>query len=228
MIPSFWQNVKRGLKEILHLNFDYVLNAMAWRTPLWLFKYDHSVIVKSDNPKFIIRKLTSYFQRFATLEDSDLLYDIGISKELFKERLEHNDRCYIMGQDGEVLTVIWGSSGKRYINPCGTILDPGNDGFMLYGGFTKESARLRGMFPVVFNEIYQSYVKENKTCVYASISTLNVNSLRIHKRMNFKIVGEAVYFSIFSLKFTYYKYWPHKTNIISIFIKTPPDNLFWN
>ena len=216
------------MNELIKMNFSYILNAISWRLPNWLFRYSQNVVVKTGQPKLISRKLSLYFQRFATLDDADLFIDIGISKKLLKERLDNNDLCYILGQDNEILTIIWGAPGKRYIKLAGAVLDPGENGVIFYGVYTMKSARFKGMFPIVFNELYQFYIKNNRHVIYAVIDTSNTNSLRIHNGMNFKTVGKVVHFSIFNIKITYYIYWPHKTKRIHIFIKSPPDNLYWD
>lgn len=214
--------------EIRNLNFDYILNAISWRLPDWLFVYARSIIVRTDSPKLITRQLTSYVQKFITIEDAYLLEKVNIPKELLAERLRHGDKCYVIYRNDDILTIIWGSAGKRYIKFYGTILDPGDDGLMFYGGYTAESMRLRGLFPVAFDKIYQAFQKENRSTIYAAINSLNTSSVKLHKRMNFSVVGEAIYWLLFGLKFTYYLSWPHQTKKLHIFVKAPPKDLYWN
>ena len=99
MSSSFWLNVKLGLKELYRFNFDAIFGALSWRLPNWLFIYVRTIIVRTDEPKIITRKITGYFQKLATLDDLQLIQSIGISKKLSAERLEHGDKCYIIGQD---------------------------------------------------------------------------------------------------------------------------------
>lgn len=216
------------LNAIKNLDFDYVLNAISWRLPDWFFVYTRSIIVRTDSPKLITRRLTSYAQKFITIEDAHLLEKVNIPKELLSERLQHGDKCYVIYQDDEILTIIWGSTGKRYMKFYGTVLDPGDDGLMFYGGFTAESMRLRGLFPVAFDKIYQAFQEENMSTIYAAINSLNTSSLKLHKRMNFKEVGDAIHWSVFGLNFTYYRSWPHKTKKLHVFAKAPPNGLYWN
>jgi hypothetical protein len=133
-----------------------------------------------------------------------------------------------MGQDDKILTLLWASPGKRYLKLGGGILDPGENGIIVYGGYTEKSVRLKGLFPVAFNELYQSFVREGRYIIYAAIHTMNEYSLKLHERMNFIRAGESIHFSIFNIKMTFYKYWPHKAKKVHIFIKTPPNGLFWN
>lgn len=214
--------------EIRNLNFDYILNAISWRLPDWLFVYARSFIVRTDSPKLITRKLTSYEQKFITNEDAYLLEKVNIPKELLAERLRHGDKCYVIYKDDDILTIIWGSVGKRYIKFYGTILDPGDDGLMFYGGFTQESVRLRGLFPVAFDTMYQAYKNASMFTIYAAINSLNKSSVKLHQRMNFTKVGEAIHCSLLGLKFTYYRSWPHKTKKLHVFTNPPPNGLYWN
>lgn len=220
--------VRNFFRALFELNFDQLLGAVSWRLPNWLFVFTRSIIVRADNPKLLTRQLTTYVQKFITIEDAPLLEKVNIPKKLLADRLRHGDRCYVVCRDDEILTIIWGSTGKRYMKFYGTILDPGDAGLMFYGGFTAESMRLRGLFPVAFETMYQSFLKENRSVVYAAINSLNKQSIKLHRRMNFSEVGEAIHWSLFGIKFTYYRSWPHKTKKLRIFVKAPPNGLFWN
>nr|MBN2276795.1 hypothetical protein [candidate division Zixibacteria bacterium] len=215
-------------KELASFNFNYVLDAVSWRLPDWLFKYVRTYLLCAERPKLLCRNYDSHFMRFADVDDIPLIVPLGISRRLIRERLDNGDRCLIMGKDNSVHTIIWASPGKRYLKVGGAILDPGDDGVIFYGGYTAEEVRMLGLFPTAFNAIYNSFVSEKRTRVYASIHSLNRLSYKTHIRMNFKPVGEATHFSLLGLKFTYYKYWPHRVKKFTVFIKVPPEGLFWN
>lgn len=78
------EHLKYILNELFKLNFDYVLNAISWRLPNWVFIYVRHVIVVTDNPKIITRKLTSYDQNFATIEDAYLLEKVNIKTSILR------------------------------------------------------------------------------------------------------------------------------------------------
>ncbi len=219
---------KLFIKELFKLNYDYVLNAINWRLPNWLFVYVHTLLAKNISPILQSAELPDFFQRFATFEDADLLEKAGVDKQLLKERLEHNDKCFIIGKDEKVLCMFWGSPGKRYARYGGTIIDPGENGCILYGAFTDVSMRNKGLYRVACKELYAAFERDGVTEFYGAILVMNQNSREIHARKNFKIVGETYHLALFGIKFTYYHHWPYPTRKLHIFIKTPPKGLYWN
>ena len=215
------------MREAVRFNIDYVIQAIAWRLPNWLFYYYHTYLISTVEPKLTVRTYTTYFKRLVTLDDLPLLTKLGIAESLVRERLAAGDRCVIMGQGEEIMSIIWGCAEKRYLRLSGSILDPGEDGIILYAGYTNEQARLRGLFPTSFNELYQSYLTEGRRRIYSAIHSLNTNSLALHQRMSFDIVGETYFWDLFGVKICYYKTWPHRTRKVHIFGKIPPDGLYW-
>ncbi len=201
--------------------------SISWRLPSWIFYYYHTLLVKSDNPRLPTRKFKTYFLKPVTEEEIPLLVKYGIKEELIRNRLKSGDKCVIMGKDKKIQTIIWGASSKKYLRLSGAILDPGPDGAIIYAGYTTPDARMKGLFAVAFNEIYQSYIAEGRSVLYGAIDTYNKNSLKLHLRMNFKIVGETYFSRLFGIKICYYKSWPYPVRKLHIFIKEPPDGLEW-
>ena len=214
-------------RELFRLNVDYVLNAITWRSPQWLFYYYHTLLISTDNPRLLTRSNPTYFLRFVTGDDMPLLRKFALREQAVAEHLAAGDRCVIMGRDDEIMSIIWGSSDKRYFKLSGAVLDPGKDGVIIYGGFTTEEARFKGLFPTSFQRLYQSYVDEGRPRIYAAIHSTNTASMKLHLRMGFEIVGETYFLALFGLKICYYRKWPHATRRLHIFVKVPPDNLGW-
>jgi hypothetical protein len=133
----------------------------------------------------------------------------------------------IIDLNDEIMSIIWGCSERRYLKLSGAILDPGEQGVIFYAGFTHERARLKGLFPTSFNELYQSYTAEGRRRIYAGIHSLNTNSLRLHERMNFDVVGETYFVVLLGIHICYYKKWPYPNKTIHVFVKSPPENLCW-
>nr|MBN2276794.1 hypothetical protein [candidate division Zixibacteria bacterium] len=218
----------RFFGELGKFNFNYVLDAISWRLPDWLFYYARTYILCAEKPKLIYQDCRGYFLRFADTSDIPLIEALDISEQLIRERFAHGDRCLIAGKDGVIHTIKWASPGKRYMKLVGAILDPGENGVIFYGGQTVEEFRRHGLYRAAFNEIYNHFASEKRTKVYVGVHSLNKISYDIHIRMNFKPVGEVTHFSLFGLKFTYYKYWPHAVRKFNVFIKVPPEGLYWN
>jgi hypothetical protein len=220
--------MKQGFRELARLNIDYILSAISWRLPNWLFNYTRAYLMSAVNPKLVHRQLTNHFLRFATTDDIPMIERLGIPGRLTKERLANGDRCVILGRENEILSIIWGATGKRYLAISGAILDTGKDGVIIYGGDTKESERLKGFFPATLYELYAYYTSENRTRIFASVHSLNTASYRVHLRMNFMPIGETVHISLLGANLTWYRKWPYSTKRWHFFFKRPPQGLFWN
>ncbi len=223
--------VFKKLKQIIRLfrqeSFEYFWVALSWRLPNWLFYYNHSFLLKSDRLNLVNRNYTRYFEKYITLEDCKLLEKEGYTRELIEARLNAGDRGIIICRNDNIVTICWAASGKRFLKLSGAILNPGQDGVIFYGVYTKKSYRFMGFFPKVFSDLYKFYLAKGHSRVYLSIDKYNVSSLNIHKRMNFEIIGETVYIILFGISICFYKSWPFQTKKIHIFIKKPPHNLEW-
>ena len=228
VVGAMRNTIRKFVETLGSYNLDQVIGAISWRLPGWFFNYARAYLMLSIEPKLDHRQFTAYFLRLATTDDISLIERIGIPGSLTKERLANGDRCVIIGKDQEVLSIIWGATGKRYLKISGAILDTGEDGVIFYGGETKESARLKGFFPTTFHELYRSYARENRIRVFASVHSLNTASLKMHLRMNFISVGETVHISLAGINVTYYRKWPQGCKRWHIFLKKPPQGLFWN
>jgi len=208
-------------------DYNYIINAIAWQFPAWFMRYCHSYLLTTKAPKLISRDFKIYFKKFIDLNDLDILNDFGMPEGLVKSRISSGDKGIIIGYGNEIRSIIWGASDKKYLKVVGAVLDPGQDGFIAYGGYTKEKYRIQGLFPSIFNDMYQYYSGRGRNKVYAAIDSINHNSMNLHLKMNFEIVGEIHCFVLMGISICYYKKWPFETNKIHIFFKKPPGNLDW-
>jgi len=219
--------LKQIFEQLRQGNLDYPLVSLSWRIPNWLFYYNHSFLLESESPTLVNRSYTKYFKKRITFDDCELLEKIGYSRGLVETRFKSGDKGIIIGQDNDISTVCWATSQKRFLKLSGAILDPGRDGIIFYGAYTRGSDRLKGFFPTVFSELYNSFLAEGRFRAYASIDKYNKSSLNLHRRMNFKIVGETIYIAIFGVNICFYKRWPFSTKRIEFFLQKPPKGLNW-
>jgi hypothetical protein len=219
--------LKKIMAETLKRNFDYILSALSWRLPDWLFYYYHSIFLKTDNPRLASRDYKTYFNKFITEADCELLEKNGYPAELVLLRLRAGDKAVILGKDDEIEHIIWGASSEKYLKLSGTTLDPGKHGLIFYGAHTKESSRLKGFFPTALTELYNSYQAEGRSRIYSIVSIMNQSSLALHKQSNFEQIGELFYFIIFGINICYHKKWPFPVSKIKLFFKKPLKDLPW-
>jgi hypothetical protein len=215
------------IKKIWQRDYDYIFDAISWRLPDWLFYYNHSFLLRSDDPRLPKRQYTTYFKKFITGEDCDLLEENGYPRELVLYRLSAGDRGIMMGKDNEIASITWAAAGKRFLKLAGATLDPGPDGVIFYGAHTEEYARLKGLFSTALADLYDKYVAEGRFRIYSNIDVMNANSLSIHKRIGFNIIGETRYVILFGVGICHFKSWPFPTKRVHLFIKRPPGKLKW-
>ena len=214
------------LKQLRRGNFDYVFDSISWRLPDWLFYYNQSFLVATDDANLNIKNQQEYQIYFVNEQNSGILEKYGHTKELIKSRLASGDKVVIVSEDDEIVTLVWACSGKRFHKLPGTIIDPGRSGAYYYGIYTREDQRRKGLASMAQNEIYNSYLAEGRYRAYMTINTLNKKSLSMTvKRMNCSIVGNTIYIVLFGIGVCFYKIWPHSTRKVHIFFRKPPNNL---
>lgn len=221
------RKVRTLCDKIKNGHFDYPLSAISVRLPDWLFYYDHSLIINSEQPKLISRNFTKYFKKFVSYDDLDILEKYGYSKDLVKSRLNAGDKAVIMGDNNEIMTIIWGASERKFAKLAGITLDPGKNGLLVYGGYTNEEARLKGLFPTAFSELYDYYKSQGRNRIWSTINVNNINSIKLHKRMNFDVYGETIYVMIFGIKISYKFRWPDNDKRFRIYLKNPIKKMAW-
>jgi hypothetical protein len=215
------------ISKILQGDFEYICDAISWRTPDWIFYYFHTFLARTDSPKLFFRKFKGCSAKFISEHDIELLERNGFSRSLTESRLEAGDRGVIFFIGDELLSIIWACHAEKYLKVSGIDFNPGAKGIFLYGGYTKESVRLRGFHPVAMSELINAYFSNGRSEAYATISALNAHSIKLHERMNFKIIGECFYITFLGLNFRYDKNWPHSTSRFRIFLRKNKKNLPW-
>jgi hypothetical protein len=220
------KKIKVFLELIRKRNIDKILDAIAWKTPRWLFYYNHSILITTDNPRWNPREQPGYVMRPVLVDDIKYLWRDGFTDKKIVSRLDSGDRGVLMEKDGEVMTIVWGARGKKFLQLSGAIFDPGENSFFIYGAYTNNKARHKGLFYNVAANLYNSYCSENIKRIWGAVNANGKEWLdSMINRMNFRRAGETYYFKIFTLNICYYKSWPFPAQKIHIYFKNPPDHL---
>lgn len=224
-IIAKFRNLKEGYKKE---GFLYVVHALMWRVPSWLFYYNHSLLCKTNKLKIISRNYSDYTVRPANLNDVDSIEKLDIyPKGKTARRLKEGDYCHIVLKGEEVVSIIWAKLGKMFSIQAGSIIDTGDDGFFVDGLHTVTHERLKGLHMIVFKSLFDQMTSLGGHRILGIIDAENAISIATHKRMDFEFVGETIYFTLLGLSVCYYQKWPFETNKIHIFFKRPPGNLDW-
>lgn len=218
-------NLKKGIKQD---GWGYLLHAIRWRIPVWLFYYKHAILISTDKPVFRTRNYSNYHIKIADLNDYELIVNLKLySPEKIKRRLEEGDNCHFIIKEGKIVSIIWAKIGKLFAIDSGPVINTGDDAFFVDGLFTIPEERMKGLHILCFKSLYDYFVSKGRNRIIGVIHADNTVSIRAHNRMEFDITGETYYMILFGISVCYYKKWPYKTKKIHIFTKRPPKGLRW-
>lgn len=215
--------IKKYITLLLQRRFDFILQAIAWSMPRWLFFYNHAIYITSDAPTWERPELADCIIKLARPEDAELFETIGTPKETALTRLEAGDRAAIVLRDGKIMAAVWGGRGQRFLIYSGTEFDPGNDGVFYYGAFTKPEARLRGYYLAARTHLHESFKRDGKARNWSAISANYPKWLGSILKRNFTRVGETFYIKVFFVNFCYYRKWFQPRRKIRVFFHAPRD-----
>ena len=219
------EKIKKYARLVKQRRFDFILQAIAWSVPRWLFFYAHGVYVFSEKPTWDNHPLEYCTVRLATENDIELLKNIGMTETAIRARLTAGERAAIVIRDNEVKSAVWGGIGKRYLFYGGNEFDPGHDGVFYYAAYTKSAERSRGYYSAARMLLYNSFASDGFTKSWSVISANNPPWLAAVLKRNFRRMGETFFVKIFFVKICYFRKWfePHKK--IYIFFRLPKDLL---
>jgi len=225
---SVGSKIKNSISLLRQGKIDKLLDAIAWSVPQWLFYYSHSVLVVTEKPNWTSHPHPDYRIRNVRPEDIQFLAKDGFTDEKILSRINAGDKGILMEKNNEVHSIVWGASGKKFLKLVGAEFDPGDDGFIIYGAYTDEKARGKGLFYELGTEMYALYANRGFTKVWGAINANNRAWLdKFCSKMNFEKAGETFYFKLLFMNICYYKSWPYPTGKFRIFFKNPPQNMSW-
>jgi len=215
------------MRQVARGNYDYVFDALSWRLPRTLFTYCHALLYHKAHPDWARVEQETYFARLATERDAALLAQIGVREELVRARLARGDCCAIAGRDDELLAAVWGATGKRFQIVSGAPLDTGERGFLVYGAFTREDQRRRGLNRIVRGLLCQQYLAAGRPELFETVNRLNAGPRQLHATQGSTVIGETIYVIVLGLHLCYYVRWPVETKRLRVFLRCPPGDLPW-
>jgi len=219
-----WRRLRKGISDG---GLEYLVCSFASRFPEWLFRYYHTVLIRGDQIKLIVRRRQDYKIRLANADDAGDLEEVGIARRKALYRLDRGDTCAIVSKDKRVATISWAATGRLYNRYAGSIIDTGEDGLYLFGVYSVPDERMKGHLHSCYQLQFEHHAKQGRTLKYGVIDILNKGSLKAHRRMGFQIAGETYCVTLFGMSICYYKTWPHKTPKLHLFFRRPPQNLQW-
>lgn len=225
-ISNFVQFQSQLIKKRDFLGF---FRGISGYFPRWMFKVNSGTIMKTSAPRIVFRKYKNYIFTVAKTDDiSEIAKFTNIQESTLSRRMEFGDVCHIardITDNDKIVNVIWMHIGPCYIMGLGLRLDVPADSVYLYGGYTADEARMKGIFNTAFKIVYDTLTSQGISNIYGLIEGWNPKAYNFHLRINFKPIGRMIFFIIMFVKFAIYTDLETGRKKIRIFIFFPKDQV---
>jgi L-amino acid N-acyltransferase YncA len=200
------------------MGIEYFIRRISWRTPKWLFTYDHSLLLMCERLRTDLAIGEEVERRLVDRHDAELMKEIGMGQVVFQERLGNGDAGAVVLEKGSAVSTFWAATGSIFLRAAntGSLLNTGTDGFYLYYAYTLPRARSKGYFKACVSLLFDYFSLKGRPRGYSMVDANNNVSLRAHEKVGFKVVGDAIRMVICGVSVCYYKSWPHSVHKVEI------------
>ena len=221
--------LKRHLNGIKSGGFHYFIGVLKELWPHRFLGTGRVVLVAKESFNIETPAEGEYRARLATLDDLDILGDFGrvFDRKRCEYQLKRGDACVIIFKGDKPVMMGWGATGKLFCRSNAAILDTGNNGYYVYGGYTIREERKRGLANLGEMTLVRYYASQDRNIIYVLIDPKNTASITMHKNHGFETLGYSRFFWVFGILICTYKYWPETSVKMRIFLKRPPDGYDW-
>lgn len=116
-----------------------------------------------------------------------------IDPQEIDRRFSNGDLCFFVRDGQRCIGLAWGHTGDCYIRGAGERLTLDSHSVYLYGVFTAEDARGRGIYNAIQEEFFRYYSDKGVTRVYAIIEKNNLIMKKIFLKAGFTIKSHIHY-----------------------------------
>ncbi|MEJ2692795.1 MAG: GNAT family N-acetyltransferase [Candidatus Thiodiazotropha sp.] len=122
--------------------------------------------------------------------------------EVFSERVNRGDRCYVAKSNGVISAYVWLQESKHYFDTNSLLgFNPGKmDGVWFFDLFVKPEYRRRGLFSLIVSTVYEDYSRKGYKTLYSETYHTNEVSIVSHNRLGCHVICEVKYISVLGLK----------------------------
>jgi len=200
--------ISKIIKCFLKGEFALFFHEITGYFPRWLLKVNSGIIFKTSSPQIKFRKYKNYIFLKATGNDIvEISLITNIRETELKRRLNMGDSCYFVKDitnNDKIVNIIWVHRGSCYIKGLGFDLELPYNSAYLYGGFTTQEARMKGIFNTALKIVYDTLVSQGIPNIYGLVESWNRSAYNYHLRLNFKPVGKITFFIILFIKASIY------------------------
>ena len=170
-----------------------------------------------------------YTGRLASMDDLDSLADFGnvFDRNRCEYQLKRGDPCVMIFKGNKLVMSGWGAIGKLYCRTNGAIVDTSADGYYVYGGYTIQEERRKGLASLAQKITADHYAAQKRNKMLVLIDPKNTASITMHKNHGFDIIGHSRYYWVFGNIIRVNRFWPGSEKKVRIFTKHPPDGYDW-
>jgi RimJ/RimL family protein N-acetyltransferase len=200
------------------MGVEYFVRRISWKMPRWLFTYEHSLLLMSERIQTDLMIGEGVECRLAGRQDAGLMKAIGMTEVTFQERLDKGDVGAIVVENRSAVATLWAVTGSLFLQAgkTGSFLNTGTDSFYFHYGFTLPQARSKGYYKACVSLLFDYFASRGRPRGYGLIDADNDLSLRVHEKLGYKVVGDAIRMLVCGVSVCYYKSWPHPVRKLEI------------
>lgn len=220
------QKIQRLRAGVAHGGLDYLMTAAVSYLPDQLVYYRHHLMLMREVADLGYHDESNDRVVIASENDVDLLVGHAqITREVLHFRFEVGDTCFMIVENGIVVSSAWAAIGRRFLSTLGQCFDMGDDAFYIYGVFTEPQARRRGLTTLCYQRMFDWFAERRRPIAYAAVDAHNKASLGAHRKFGFKPVGRTRYLRMLGVGLSLCPQWPVATRRWQLLTKKDYERL---
>lgn len=213
------------IEHLIHRRYHHFLYEISLKLPNWLFMYNKATILIAPASKLEIPGELKKDIKVRTANYNDIHHISRISGwELgrIKTLLDHKGVCFLASLcDSKPSSLTWLAFGKCYVRGVGFKFEvPPNDIYGV-GTFTLPEFRGKGLYLGLNRAIINYAFQRDIDNYHIIIELTNEYSLRLRKKMGFRITGHIKYFKFLFIRICRIKYIEREKPETRIFLREP-------
>jgi len=116
-----------------------------------------------------------------------------VDRAAIDRRFENGDQCFLVHNGLKCLGCVWGHTGDCYIIGAAERLSLDPQSVYLYGVFTIEEMRRKGIYDAIQAVFFRYYMERNMTRAYTMIEKNNIIMKKVFLKAGFKIKSHIHY-----------------------------------
>lgn len=145
----------------------------------------------------------------------------GLTHNIIEKRFALGDICFVARDRQKYLGILWGHTGRCYIEGAGKKLDLHEREVYLYGVFVLPEARRRQIFKNMMTKFYQYYTARCASGFFALVAPHNLIMQNTLKKLGFAGATKLFYIRVGNIRILHTFHVDSNKRTIKVFNKAP-------